>query len=222
MTQERALFVYPGCRKCYLLHKNRTFRGPSGFNRSEEMSKFRRFVTSGVGLTFLVVGVTGVLFQFFFKTRPLVQIHAWLGVAMVAVALIHILQNWRSMLSHLRDWRVYSLLIPAGLAIWYVSQHSHRERHRESAGRGTRSEERTEGDRRNASMEFRRGSQGILTKLADAHAAPLASAFEKDFSTITAAMKSAGLRIGSDQETISEIARQNHKSPEEILAYFVQ
>ncbi len=140
MTPKRALFVYPGRRKCFPLQKNRTFPRLCGFKRTEEMSKFRRFVTSGVGLTFLVVGATGVLFQFFFKTRPLVQIHAWLGVAMVAAALIHILQNWRSLLSHLRDWRVYLLLIPTGLAIWYVSQHSHREGHRETAGRGPRGE----------------------------------------------------------------------------------
>ncbi len=34
-------------------------------------------------------------------------------------------------------------------------------------------------------------------------------------------MKSAGLQVESDQETVAEIARQNHRSPEEILAYFV-
>jgi len=213
----------PGTKTC-------TLRRNSGFKRSEEMSKFRRFVTSGVGLTFLVVGATGVLFQFFFKTRLLVQVHAWLGVAMVAVALIHILQNWRSMLGHLRDWRVYSLIIPAGLAVWYIIQLPHKEGRREMAGRGPRTEEtrregdsrREGGDGRNAAPDRRRGGREFAARLSSAHIDGLASAFDKDIAAVASAMKSAGIQIESDRETIAEIARQNQKSPEEILGYFIQ
>ncbi len=221
--QRLSLAGIPPGKKTRTLHRN------VGFKRSEEMNKFRRFVTSGVGLTFLVVGATGVLFQFFFKTRPLVQIHAWLGVAMVAVALIHIVQNWRSMLGHLRDWRVYSLVIPAGLAIWYVSQHSHKEGRREMAGRGPRTEEgRGEGNSRreageggNASQERRRGSRDFIAKLSAAHMDGLASAFDKDIAAVVTAMKGAGLQVADNHLTILEIASQNQKAPEEILAYFV-
>lgn len=209
--------------------KDRTLHRNPGFKRPEEMSKFRRFVTSGVGLTFIVVGATGVLFQFFFKTRPLVQIHAWLGVAMVAVALIHILQNWRSMLGHLCDWRVYSLVIPAGLAVWYIIQLPHKDGRREMTGRGPRTEEtrrdgdfrRESGDGRNAAPDRRRGGREFAAKLSSAHIDGLASAFDKDIAAVTSAMKSAGLQIENDRETIAELARQNQKSPEEILGYFV-
>lgn len=217
-------------RKSQYRKKKCIFSRPCGFKRSEEMSKFRRFVTSGVGLTFLVVGATGVLFQFFFKTRPLVQIHAWLGVAMVAIALIHILQNWRSMLSHLRDWRIYSLIIPAGLAVWYIIQLPHKEGRREMAGRGPRTEEtrregdfrREGGDGRNAAPDRRRGGREFSARLSSAHIDGLASAFDKDIAAVASAMKSAGIQIENDRETIAEIARRNQKSPEEILVYFVQ
>ncbi|MBN8711839.1 MAG: hypothetical protein BGO12_15735 [Verrucomicrobia bacterium 61-8] len=195
------------------------------------MNRFRRFVTSGVGLTFLVVGATGVLFQFFFKTRLLVQIHTWLGLAMVAFALIHILQNWRSMLGHLRDWRVYSLLIPAGLAIWYISLQPHRDGRREMAGRGPRTEEgrgdgnfRREnegGGRETAGQDRRRGGRNLAAKLSSAHADGLASAFDTDIAVIVTTMKNAGLQVADNHQTVLEIATQNGKAPEEILSYFI-
>ena len=42
------------------------------------MNKHRKYVTSAVGFTFLVVGITGVIFQFFFKNPVLTHIHGWL------------------------------------------------------------------------------------------------------------------------------------------------
>lgn len=39
------------------------------------MNTWRRFVTSGVAFSFAVVGATGIIFQFFFKSHVLENIH---------------------------------------------------------------------------------------------------------------------------------------------------
>lgn len=191
------------------------------------MSKFRGLVTSGTGFTFLVVGVTGVIFQFWFKTRPLLAIHAWLGVAMFVVAVVHIFQNWRSFLRHLRDWRVYAVLVPLLGGLAYYSLHTHGEGRRGFAGRGgfQGPEGRREGDRggwRNGNNGGGNNASALAAKLATAHADGLASAFGKDADTVLASMKKDGLKVDGGAETVQDLARQNRKSPEEVLMYFVR
>ena len=146
------------------------------------MNQYRRFVTSGVGFTFVVVGTTGVIFQFFFKNHFLEQIHGWLGVAMVVVAIIHIVQNWASLRNHFRDRRVFGLLIPiAVLCILFGLGQREKGRPREG-GRGMNPRE-------------------VFSKLSQAKANDVAKVFGKEVNSVLASMKSDGLQVSGSGET---------------------
>ena len=164
------------------------------------MNRYRKFVTSGVGFTFLVVGVTGVIFQFFFKNHVLEQIHGWLGVALVLAAAVHIAQNWPSMRNHLRNWRVYGLLVPIVLVVAFFSVG-----HRDNGANGGGINPRV-----------------LMQKLSHGRVSDVAKAFGQDVDTVLASMQSDGLRVGGSGETLQDLAHQNQKSPEAILAYFAK
>ena len=168
------------------------------------MNKYRKFITSSVGFTFLVVGVTGVIFQFFFKTPVLEHIHGWLGVAMVVTAILHILQNWKPLQNHLRDGRVFLLLIPIvaviALLTFGIGQ-------KEKGGRG-------EGGKVS--------SRDVMGKLAQAHAADVAKVFGKDITAVLSQMKTDGFQADRPDATVQELAKDNHKSQEGLLVYFVK
>ena len=164
------------------------------------MNNLRKFVTSGVGFAFVVVGVTGVIFQFFFKNHPLEQIHGWLGVALVVAAALHITQNWPSMRNHLRNWRVYGLLVPIVLVVAFFS-FGHRENGGNCGGVNPRV---------------------IVQRLSHGRVSDVAKAFGQDVGTVLAAMQSDGLRVEDSGETLQDLAHRNQKSPEAVLAYFAK
>lgn len=161
------------------------------------MNKYRKFVTSSVGFTFVVVGITGVIFQFFFKNHVLQEIHGWLGVAMVVVAVTHTLQNWKSLQSHLRDWRVFILLLPMVLVMAFFAF-----------------------GQKQASREV--NPKEVIAKLAQANADGLATALGKDVNLVFALMKSDGLQVVGADKTVQQLAQENKKSPASILVYFVK
>ena len=160
------------------------------------MKKYRKFITSAVGFTFLVVGTTGVTFRFFFKNHVLQDIHGWLGVAMVVAACFHIFQNLGSIRGYLRDPRVWSLVVPIFLVIIYFG-FIHKE-----TNRGV-------------------NTQDVVHKLLPGRATDIAKAFGKDVNTILASMTSDGVRVTGPEETIEAIGRDNKRRPESILLYFV-
>ena len=161
------------------------------------MNRYRKFVTSGVGFTFVVVGVTGVVFKFFFKNHPLEEVHGWIGLAMVAAAVLHIGQNWGSLRSHLRDWRVYLLLVPIVLVFVLVAVGQ-----REEGGRGN--------------------PRAVIQKLAQGRVNDVARAFGKDANAVMATMRGDGLQVGGGDQTVAELARQNQQPPDGILTYFAR
>ena len=161
------------------------------------LSKYRKFVTTGVGFTFVVVGITGLIFKFFFKTPILENIHGWLGVALVCAALLHITQNWKPLLQHFRDWRVFVFLLPVGLVIGYFSL-----------------------TQKETSQKV--NPKQVMRKLTKSKTVDLAKVFGKDSSAIAASMEKDGLRVEGFDETVEDLAHANKTSPDHILMYFVQ
>jgi len=161
------------------------------------MNTSRKFVTTSVAFTFAIVGVTGVIFQFFFKNQVLEKVHGWLGVAMVAAGAIHLIQNWGPMRGHLRHWRVYLLLIPIAAAVCLFAF-----------------------GRRQAAQGVNPGE--VFGKLAAASAENVARVFGKDVGAVTTRMQADGLRVAAPGETIQQIAKENQASPQRILGYFVR
>lgn len=158
-------------------------------------SKYRKFITTAVGFCFLVVGVTGVIFQFWFKNNILQDIHGWLGVGMVAFALLHITQNWKALTHHMQDKRVFLLLVPVCAVAFYLTTLP-----RESG---------------------KINAKKIVHLLEEAKLDGVAAVFKQDPSTVISAMKEDGITAQS-RETIEQIAQNNHASPDKILGYFVK
>jgi len=162
------------------------------------LTTYRKYFTAAVALTFVVVGGTGILFQFFFKTHTLEDIHGWLGVAMVAAAIVHIIQNWKSLANHFRNWRVAALAIPVILLIVFFS------------------------------MEGQEGSGGAMSpgkvfqKLSQASARDVAKVFGKDPDSVLADITRDGLQAGTPDETVMQLAQRNHQAPNRILVYFTK
>lgn len=157
--------------------------------------KYRKFFTSTVGFSFLVVSVTGIIFKFFFKTHTLEEIHGWLGVVMVASALFHIIQNWPSLRKYLREPRVLALLIPIGILIVVLALQP-----AEPKGVNPRA---------------------IVRKLADGKLKDVAQAFNQNSNFVLTTMSQAGLRVTGPDQTLSSIAQENQKPPEALLGYFM-
>lgn len=161
------------------------------------MTGTRRFVTMAVAFTFAIVAVTGIVFQFFFKTRTLEHIHAWLGLAMTAAAAVHVLQNWRPMSAYLRDARVYALLVPIAVVVGYFAFEP-------------------------AATNPGPSPRLVVAKLSSAHADDLARAFGKPIESVFAAMAADGLAPADAGETIAHLAERHHLAPDRVLGYFVR
>ncbi len=161
------------------------------------MNEYRKLVTSGLGFTFMVVGITGIVFKFFIKNHALEQVHVWLGLAMFVLAMIHIVQNWTQLQNYFRDWRVFTLLVPIVLvtAFFFFGK--------TGTDRGA-------------------NPRAIMHKLSHANANDIARVFGKDVNNVFLSMKADGLRVRGADETIQELANQNQKPPDRILVYFVQ
>ena len=160
------------------------------------MHRYRKWVTTGVAFTFVVVGVTGVCFKLFFRNHTLEEIHGWIGLLLVAAAVGHIYQHWGSLRRHLRDWRVFLLAVPIVLII---AGSSFGDQHEPGTGINPRE---------------------IIHKLSQASAANIATVFGKDINTVLASMKRDGLHVEGSDESVEQLARANQKPPEGILTYF--
>lgn len=161
------------------------------------MNRYRRFITSSVAFTFIIVGVTGVIFKFFFATHLLVDIHGWLGVTMVMAAALHIAQNWQSLRKYLADKRVYGLLLPVVAIVALVIYGQKDAQHGVSP-------------------------REVVNKLAHAHAADIARVFGKDEDSVMASMRKDGLSFDDKDEPLAQLAERNHIPPERVLVYFVK
>lgn len=162
------------------------------------LKQYRKYVTSSVGFTFLVVGATGMIFKFFFKTHTLEEIHGWLGVAMFVAAIWHIAHNWGAIQNYLRDKRVLALLIPVVLVIAVIVATQEKETERGVSPR-------------QVVRELSRGSFENIAK-----------AFGKDSGAVMTAMKADGLSIENEHSSLEDIARANHKRPEGLMVYFLK
>jgi len=160
------------------------------------VGNLRQYVTTGVGFSFLVVGATGIVFQFFFKTKPLENIHGWLGVGLCALAIGHIFQNRKSLFKHLRQPRVFLLLIPVlGIIGFFMA---------------------------NAPKPAQRGInvRQIVGKLVEAPVQDVAKLMGADLNETMASMQKDGLTTTSGSESIRALADRNKRPPDQVLAYF--
>jgi len=80
------------------------------------MSSFRPLVTTLTTLLFVIIGITGVLIFFHLGGTSAKVLHEWIGLVFVLAALFHLMQNWRSLKSHLKKPAVYGPLVAVSIA----------------------------------------------------------------------------------------------------------
>ncbi len=77
----------------------------------------RNYITPLVSLTFLVVGISGLLMLFHWFDGYTEVVHECLGLLFTASALFHIVVNWKALKIHFKK----SVFVPALLAIMVTS-----------------------------------------------------------------------------------------------------
>ena len=142
-----------------------------------------------------MVGGSGVFFKLFFKTALLVEIHGWMGMAMFAAAVVHIAQNWVSIKSYLRDWRVLTLILPILVAVCYFVFWQ------KETDRGVKPRQ-------------------LLVRLANGSMENVAKALGKNPDAMVQLMRQEGIKVDGFKETINETAKQNQMIPEKVFGYF--
>jgi hypothetical protein len=65
--------------------------------------KRKNLISLSVSLTFLTLGVTGLLLYFGQKMKPVETIHSLVGVVFVGFAIFHVTNNWSSLTSYMKD-----------------------------------------------------------------------------------------------------------------------
>lgn len=159
------------------------------------MNALRKYITSGTGFAFFVVAGTGLFFKFFFKSHALEEIHGWVGILMMVLALLHLYQNWKPFLNHLKDFKVWLNLVPILIIIALFSFGG------------------------NESTQI--SPKLVMGNLVNSKVSTVAEVFKQETESVLVKMKNNGLAIDSATQTLSEIAEKNQKKPQDLLVFFV-
>ena len=81
------------------------------------MKKFRSFATSLTTATFIIVGISGVMLFFNMKSLGAKLIHEYIGLAMMAVCVMHIVANFGSFKGYLRGIKFASIALIVALCV---------------------------------------------------------------------------------------------------------
>ncbi len=158
------------------------------------MNKYRIVISVLVGISFAVVGVTGILIKFVFKSHAMNEIHTWVGMVMVVMAVLHLLVNWKPFAGYFRNRRLYLLAIP--FVVYLLVQGLQKD-------------------------EGRRGPN-FIQKIFQAKAGDVAAVYGKSPDQALASLREAGLKADGTNETIQQISEQNHRRAEDVLNLMAQ
>jgi len=103
------------------------------------------WVSPFVAVTYATVAVSGVLMLFHIKFPGVLHIHQWGGVLFLIGGTIHMLINWRTLLSYFRNTKaVYGVLAGVVTIVLFVSLAPHeRDGGRHGHGKGQLTYEKT-------------------------------------------------------------------------------
>lgn len=76
----------------------------------------RTWISPLTSVTFLVVGITGILLAFHVKSGGVKALHEWIGYAFALAGIIHLGVNWRAFTVHFRQ-RSAILAVFAGIIL---------------------------------------------------------------------------------------------------------
>jgi len=83
----------------------------------------RTWISPLTAVTFLVVGITGILMAFHIKNGSIHALHEWIGYAFSLVGVIHLIVNWRAFTLQFRQ-RSALLAVFAGIILSLAVMHA--------------------------------------------------------------------------------------------------
>jgi len=83
----------------------------------------RTWISPLTAVTFLVVGITGILMAFHVKNGGIHALHEWIGYAFSLVGVIHLIVNWRAFMLQFRE-RSALLAVFAGIILSLAVLHA--------------------------------------------------------------------------------------------------
>lgn len=164
------------------------------------MSDFLRKVATPLSfITFLGVGITGILMMFRFR-GPLGEVHEWLGLAFIVALLLHLVRNGRGVLAMLKTPTSKTIVgvigVVSAVAIFFALPSGSGYGHGYGHGQG-----------------FGHGGGGIVMhRVSQSPIASMAPALGLSSDTAIAKLRSGGVEVDSPQETLADISR-DHGQP---------
>jgi len=164
------------------------------------MREFSRMRTWAGALTigsFGVVGTTGILMFFHLNGGLSKLAHEWLGWLLVIAVVVHVAVNWKPFVSYFR--RPLSIAIMAVLLVLgglsFLSGGSSGGRHHPMMG---------------AMLALEQSSLKVVAEVG-----------KQTPDSLIAALRAREIRVRDDQQTIREVASENHMRSLEILGYIL-
>lgn len=146
-------------------------------------------ITSLTALVFMVVGTTGILLYFHLIETHIKALHEILGLFFVCVALLHLYSHWKPMQRHMRNkqFLLYSILIGI-VSIFFIA----------------------------SSESGENPKKKIIIAVLDAPLEVSLPLLKSDRERFESRLKEMGITI-KNADTISDIAKQNRRSPFELV-----
>lgn len=147
--------------------------------------------------SFAVVAVTGFLMFFHWDVGSMKPVHEWLGLALVAGGLAHLVVNWRPLVRHFRrpiGLGIIAIVCVAG-ALWMIPRGG--RPHGPSLG-------------------------SVVAALEQSPLALVAQVAQCSPQSAVETLRSQGIQVENETQKIAEIAADNGRRSTEILAYVTQ
>lgn len=146
--------------------------------------------------TSLIVLGTGAFMEFAFKNKTIEEIHAQVGIVLMIATILHLIVNWAPLKNHFKKKNLYLLAIIPLILI---------------------------GVQLTSAPDQKGMSPGLLfKKLENAKISTVSDLFQKDVESIKMKLEKEGIKIESNEQSISDIANKNQSNPRKILEVFNQ
>jgi hypothetical protein len=82
----------------------------------------KTWISPFIGCSFLIIAISGVLMFFHVKTHSLVTLHEWMGLIFVLTATLHLILNWKKLISYLsKRMAALSLVVVLFIAFFLIA-----------------------------------------------------------------------------------------------------
>jgi len=156
----------------------------------------KRYVSIILTGIFLVVSITGVLMFFMIESHSMNSVHAWLGMAMVIIGVYHLIKNFTPFKSYLK-YKSSSiiLILVLSLSTWYALPE----------------DEQLVSPKKN-----------IMKAVFMQPISTVSVFFKKDITKTIAHLRSKGLKVKDETQSLMEIAKLNNKEVKEVFFIFFE